>query len=778
MPAATGATSANENWFSKRFGSVLNGNLVKATQTRSGRRAIHIAMDRIRQRGFHFFFCVTCLTAFTSQSIKAELLTNAVQVLSLTDEQAAQRIPVRVTGVVTVAQPDWAGRFFLQDDSGGVFVELISNLHPETGDAVEVVGVSFPGGYAPIITAPKWKKIGTAPLPEARPVPIEQIMSGAEDGQRVEVAGVVRAVVPAGDTWDVGVAAGGYRIHVFPKPLIGIEPADLIGARVRVRGTVAASFNAPLRHLITVAMFVPLAEEFIIEKREAVSPFEQPTMPLNSIAQYRRDRLPGKRVHVRGTVTLQRRGEDFFIEDESGGLQVRSRQAEPLTVGEAVEAVGFPEFDGFLPVLTDAVFKKSEAAGTPVATKAVTVKEVQDGLHHAGLISLTARLLGRSVQHEPTLGRRAWLQTRLLLEQDNQLFTALVELPNDDLTLAGIPINSTIEVSGVCFTELGDDKHLKSLQVLMPNVGSVRLLAKPSWWTSRRLLIGSGILFAVLVGAVIWTVIVEKRNAVLGRLIREKEQAQLALQQANEHLEDRVRERTAQLKFQITARKEAEVQFKGTLLERTRLAQELHDTLEQSLTGIALQLDTSAKLFQNKPDAANHHLELARDQVTQSQVEVRRSIWDLRSRALERFDLPAALTASSRQLMEGTPVQIKVTTEGRVRPLPEIVEDNLLRIGQEAMTNIIKHSQATAAEIHLDYGPKNIVLRISDNGRGFVRNQCDGPAEGHFGLQGIAERVKRLKAELTLESEPGKGTLVMVRVGLETEVQSLDSSEL
>jgi signal transduction histidine kinase len=94
------------------------------------------------------------------------------------------------------------------------------------------------------------------------------------------------------------------------------------------------------------------------------------------------------------------------------------------------------------------------------------------------------------------------------------------------------------------------------------------------------------------------------------------------------------------------------------------------------------------------------------------------------------------------------------------------------------MTNVIKHSQATAAEIHLDYGPKNIVLRISDNGCGFERDQCDGPAEGHFGLQGIAERVKRLKAELTLESAPGKGTLVMVRVGLAGEGHPLDSSEL
>ena len=754
---------------------------MKTTRPRPCRKISRIPPNRIRWKrwaGILFLLASFWITFFIPQPGKAETLTNAIQILSLTAAQAEQRLPVRITGIVTITEPGWAGRFFLQDDTGGVFVELISTNHPEQGDVVEVAGVSLPGGYAPMITTPEWKKIGTAPLPAARQVPIEQIMSGAEDGQRVEIVGIVRTAAPAGDTWDVDLAAGGYRIHAFPKPLTGIEPVDLVGAKIRIRGTVATSFNPSSLQMITVALFVPLPGDFVIEQRESANPFEQAVVPLNSIAQYRRDRLPGKRVHVQGTVTLQRRGVDFFIEDKSGGLQVKSRQAEPLAVGAVVEAVGFPEYDGFLPVLTDAVFKKHKAAGTPVAAKAVTVKEIQDGLHHAGLITLTAQLLDRSVQHEPTLGHRAWLQTRLLLQQDNQMFTALVELPSDDKTLSDLPIGSTIEVSGVCFTELGENKQLQSLQVLMPNAASVRLLAKPSWWTAPRLLAGLAILTGVLMVAATWIFMVQQRNRALKVSIQEKTRAQQELQQANELLESRVAERTRQLKIEMSARKEAEVQFKGTLLERTRLAQELHDTLEQSLTGIALQLDTSAKLFQNKPAAANHHLELAREQVTQSQVEVRRSIWDLRSRALEQFDLPGALTVSSQQLTEGTPMQFKVRTEGRVRPLPEIMEDNLLRIGQEAMTNAIKHSHATTGEIHLDYGPKNIVLRITDNGRGFERDQSAGPAEGHFGLQGISERAKRLNAELTIESERGKGTLVMVRVGLDEEPPTIDSSEL
>jgi signal transduction histidine kinase len=223
------------------------------------------------------------------------------------------------------------------------------------------------------------------------------------------------------------------------------------------------------------------------------------------------------------------------------------------------------------------------------------------------------------------------------------------------------------------------------------------------------------------------------------------------------------------LKSQITARKEAELQFKAVLSERTRLAQEFHDTLEQTLTGIGLQLDTTSKLFQNKPEAANHHLSLARELVTQSQVDIRRSIWDLRSRALEQFDLAGALVASSKQLTDGADIHVEITALGRVRPLPETIEENLLRIAQEAMTNVVKHSRATSALVEIDYGPKNIVLRIKDNGRGFEQDRCAGPTNGHFGLLGISERVKRLGGELAIQSEPRTGTLVMVRVALEQE---------
>jgi signal transduction histidine kinase len=268
----------------------------------------------------------------------------------------------------------------------------------------------------------------------------------------------------------------------------------------------------------------------------------------------------------------------------------------------------------------------------------------------------------------------------------------------------------------------------------------------------------------VLIVIMSWTVMVSKKNSVLKFLIREREKAQTELQHAHDELEERVKERTAQLKFQITARKESEVQFKAVLTERTRLAQELHDTLEQTLTGIALQLETAAKLFERNPDGAVRHLELARNLMGQSQVELRRSVWDLRCRALEQFDLPGALLRSARQFTYGTGIEVAVTTKGQARPLPEVLEENLLRIGQEALTNVIKHSGAGGVKIELEFGPERVALQIKDDGQGFTPENSAGAREGHFGLLGMSERAKRLGGQVLITSAPGEGTTVRVEI--------------
>jgi signal transduction histidine kinase len=699
---------------------------------------------------------------------ESEVLTNAADVISLSAERASLSLKVSVTGVVTAADPTLKGRFFMQDGTGGVFVDNFDGQRLDAGDVVEVTGISHPGAYAPIITAPQVRKIGTAPLPPARPVTIERLMSGAEDSQRIEISGLVRNARVDGLRLAVELASGGYRFRVYCPVPPGKDPQTLVAAQVRVRGTAAEAHNRTLRQLIAPELYVPDLDDFVVEKAEMINPFDESVINVNSLMQYRRDNHISQRIHVRGVVTLQRLGDNLFLQDASGGLQVRSRQLDVFAPGDVVEAAGFPGIENFLPVLEDAILRKVELPPEPVKPTLASVEQIQSGLHHAGFISIKGRVMDRTVrqvrrqQAAPMVAR-----TTFVLQNSNSLFIAEADDALGTAELSSIPVGSFIEVSGVCLTEIDADGVVKAFRMLVGNRNDVRILEEPAWWTPQRLLIGLASVCAVLILAVSWTVMVSKRNSALKVLIGEKEHARIELQQAHDELEDRVKERTAQLKLQITARKEAQLKFQAVLTERTRLAQELHDTLEQTLTGIALQMDTAAKVMAREPAAANRHFELARDLVAQGQTEVRRSVWDLRSRALEHFDLPSALRESSKQLTEGTSIQVEVTAKGRVRPLPETIEDNLLRIALESLTNVLKHSGATAATIQLDYSPCNIFLQVEDNGKGFAVESCAGPRDGHFGLLGIKERAKRLGGQASVASTDGQGTLVRVQIPIE-----------
>ncbi|ACB74570.1 histidine kinase [Opitutus terrae] len=703
-----------------------------------------------------------------AQVAETARLTSAASVLSLSAEQAAKRLPITVTGVVTAAESDWSGQFFVQDETGGVFVENLRRSGPAPGDVVTVSGVSHPGAFAPIISLPEWRKLGTAPLPAAKPVLIENLEAGFEDGLRIEITGLVRTVVvePARTTLEL--AVGGFRLQVCAPPLSVGRPDALIAARVRVRGTTATHYNAALRHLTSVAVYVPTWDDLTVLEPEATNPFTTPPVPLKNVAGYRRDSGAAPRMHVRGRVTYQRAGDVIFVQDDSGGLQLQSNQTDVFTLGDEVEAAGFLEYEHHLPLLRDAVLRRGTAATQPVPVRPAPWSELKEGLHHGASITLRGRVLEQTTRPVArTASGFSGLATTWLMQGDELSFTAECETAADTPAPAVIPIGSVVEWDGVCVSTVDTHGRLQSLKLLLPSPTSFRIVAQPSWFTPQRLLIGMVGVSLVLIVAIGWLLTVSRKNAALRDVIRERESAQRELQEAHDTLEQKVAERTAQLHVEMGARKTEEVQFRAVLAERTRLARDLHDTLEQTLTGIALQLDTAAKLFGRDGEQSQHHLQLARNWLHQSQVDLRRSIWDLRSRELEQFDLAKALRQSAEQLVDGTSLTIDFRTTGDRRPLPEVVEENVLRIGQEAFTNIAKHARARRVLATLTFSPSTLRLRIEDDGVGFNVPAAPSAAESHFGLLGMTERAKRLGGHIKVDSAPGQGTSLTLEVPLE-----------
>ena len=137
-----------------------------------------------------------------------------------------------------------------------------------------------------------------------------------------------------------------------------------------------------------------------------------------------------RRVHVRGTVTLQRLGESLFLQDATGGLQVQSRELAAFSPGQVIEAVGFQSFDNFLPVLQDAAFRTTPEPRVALDPKPASVAEFQNGLHHAEFVSLKGKVMDRDVrnmrrQSADPMGTR----TTLVLQSDNVIFTAEADEP-------------------------------------------------------------------------------------------------------------------------------------------------------------------------------------------------------------------------------------------------------------------------------------------------------------------------------------------------------------
>ncbi|HVU18243.1 MAG TPA: histidine kinase [Candidatus Didemnitutus sp.] len=692
---------------------------------------------------------------------------NAAEIRALPTNVAESKLPVTIRGVVTAAEPDWHGKFVVQDESAGIFVQNIG-AQPEIGDFVEVQGHTGPGWFAPVIQSTGWKKLGRATLPAAKQVSIERLMAGVEASQRIEITGLVRSVtyVPSQKTM-VEVSIGGYRVRVFPKLPSQLNPRSLVAAKIRARGTVGTAFNAARRQLTAVNLFVPSADDFVIEEPERHPPFEQPALAIDDLAKFRTSATLGERLHVKGVLTCLRPGLDLFIQDDTGGLHLESRQPIALPLGTPIEAVGFLEIVNYQPVLRDAVVQELAEPPVVVHPMPVAMAELRDGRHAGELIVLRGVLLDHSVR--PVARDEAafvGVRTVCTLRNSEGSFTAEYEGPLESAAITAAPLGSLVEIEGVASFESGDDGRPKSVTLLLPEPGALRVIETPSWLTTQRLLIGFAIVGLLLAALVVWLLTVSKKNAMLHFLVAEREKAQRELQLAHDQLEVRVKERTEQLKVEMSVRKAAEVEFRAVLSERTRLARELHDTLDQALTGIMLQLDTAAKLFERNPADAGRPLELARRFLRQSRLELRRSIWDLRSRELEQFDLTQALSMAGGQILDGSNISFEMNTTGDRLRLPEIVEDNLLRIAQESLANVVKHSGATAVTLHLKFRPDEVALEIKDNGSGLVAGRVSTRGEPHFGLLGMTERARRLGGRLDVSGPPGEGTLVCAVIPL------------
>jgi signal transduction histidine kinase len=657
-------------------------------------------------------------------------LTSVRQVREISPEQAAQGYPVHLRGVVTFCNA-WADvGMFVQDATAGIYVKLGEGTNLHAGDVVEIEGPTAPGDYVPMVLAQRLHVLGPAPLPPAGRLTYEQLASGKEDSQWVEIQGVVRSVTPGSkDRTRLDLMLNGQRLSALVGNLDVAKAEELISATVRVQGVCRTRYNRR-RQLRAPYLSVTSLSNIVVE---VPAPGEIAEVPLASLLQFNSQGYYGRRVKVQGVVTQQKEN-SLFIQDGSASLYVRSTLTNPVAPGDVVQVTGFPVLGQYAPVLEDAIFHVVGHQAEP-APALVRIDQLPSDDYDTVLVRLRGKLMNRIERADEQI---------LVLEAENLILNARLNSSKADRRFQELQTGSELELTGVCLAQPMENWNPsveyapEAFQLLLRDSADVTLIRNPPWWTLSRLLWTLGLMSVVLLAGFAWVFA----------------------------LDQKVRQQTTIIQQKL--------QREAVLEERTRIAREFHDTLEQELAAITIQLETVAAQFDQSPRVARQMLELARNMTRRSLFEARRSVWDLRSHLLENSNLLTALIEVAKLMSHSSRVQIAVQTSGASRKLPPQMENNLLRVAQEALANALKHAQATRITVQLDYQPAKVSLCISDDGVGFDAANSTVAYSGHFGLLDMSERAEKMGGHYTIISAPGQGTKICVEVPTKGELSSTD----
>lgn len=645
------------------------------------------------------------------------LLRTAAEVQRLSPEDARQHRQVSLRGVITFAWNTAPTEFTIEDPTGAVWFPATNlPLACRRGTEVEVEGTTDSGVFGPFVRVARMRPLGPGTLPAARRVSLDELPMARHHGRRVEVTGIVRGqrVNPvAGLDWlALEISNGSGRVTVNLTHETVAHP-ELIDTEVRILGVNLHSTDAQQLAFLPMINAQSLADVEVITPANP-RPFAQPPTRLDNLMRSAGTAGAGHRVHMRGVVTFVSRQDWFYFQDESRGIRVSLREPLRPTVGEVVDVVGFPEPGTFSPIVRDAEWRSTGERRSPPAP----LVSLEEGTKHDGrIIMIQGTLL------EVTLADR---KAVLTLEQGTQRCRVYVL----DVFAQQWTEGSILRVTGVSTVATSDWESIVArrqppgFSLLVPNPQGVTQIQPAPWWTPTRaawLITAVAAILCCSIGTV-W-------------------------------LQTRKR-----LREDVATRAAAQAQFSAVLGERNRIAREIHDTLAQGFTGISAQLEVLNDRLQDAPASLRQHLDLARELVRSSLDEARRSVWNLRAQALAESGLGDVLDRLGRQLTVGGGAAFETRIDGCPRPLPVDVENNLLRIGQEAITNAVRHAGAKRISLGLEYLPDSIRLVVSDDGKGFDPSQIRPSSGGGFGLHGIRERAEAMHATLRIIRCAGGGT--------------------
>ena len=650
------------------------------------------------------------------------VLTTAAEVHGLNREEAQRGYPVHLRGVVTCVLPELQG-FTIQDATHGVYALDLSLRRPRLpgiGSYVEIRGTTDPRDFAPIVNATELAELGAGWLPEPVRPTWDQLINGSLDAQYVELRGIITAVSTNGVT----LLSREGRINVELR-LAGMANSELPrfeNSLVRMRGCLFANWNY-LTHRVKAGEVRLYGASISVDQPAPADLFAVRKRTFEELLLFDPEAGAFQRVRVSGLVLYAHEAECILTDGKSG---VRVLAANPLGLmpGDLAEVVGFSDLSGVSPTLREAVARKSRRGPLPPAT-VLPKEDMLDARYDASLVQASGTLVSM---------RRT--RSEQVLEMQSGVRSFVARLAGSEGLSGSLPPGCVLELTGV-YAGLGGNKaigqDITSFELLLNEPSDVKVLARPPWWTLRRLLAAVGALVCVLMAALVWI----------------------------KQLRWQVNERTRQLEKQIRERERIEQQ-RALEQERSRVAQDLHDDLGAGLTEISV-LGNQVRSRATSEQQRAQYLDQIDERAVRMVGALDEIVWAM-SPAQDSLDsLVSYFCLHADRFLGAANIAWRLDSG---RDLPDTPVNSLCRhelfmAFKEALTNVVRHSGATEVRLGFRLEQRFLVLTVADNGRGIAFEKRSRHSDG---LANMRARMEKLKGEFEIGSEPGQGTVLRFSV--------------
>lgn len=646
-------------------------------------------------------------------------LTTALEVQQLSREEAQREYPVKIQGVVTWVSDDYRS-FVIQDDTRAVYVwvgEISSEGLPKLGDYSTVTGVSQPADFSPIVVLKMATVLWKAEMPKPVIPARDQLLNGSLDAQYVEIRGLV--IAAENDRITLLASDGTVDLRVTPMSLPAVQ---ILNSVVRVRGCLLMNWDKNTHRVVLDQPLQMRAATVSVDVPPPKDLFAVDLLRVRELMQFDVRSDTFRRVRVSGQIIGQSDGL-YYLADDTIGLRFRPVAQYEFVSGDLVEVAGLVEFAGAGPILRQAVARKAGHASVPQPRPLV-------------LDSLGDSYDSTLVWTEGTLVDLKKRGDEQILEMQTGFKTFLARLKSSQPVAESWPIGSRLKLTGV-FSALDGNRNIgrdiNSFELILNRATDVQILARPPWWTLRRLFILVTFLTTGLALAFFWI-----------RSLRRQ-----------------VERRTTQLQLEIGERERAE-KWRAIEQERSRIARDLHDDLGSDLTEISM-LATAVPGQQPGLDAVGKRLREIADKSRSMISALDGVVWVVNARNDNLSSLVEYLASYAEEFLAKAGVACRVELPEAYQDqviVSEIRHDVLLSV-REALNNAVRHGRPTEVLLRMIISAAQFEVVIQDNGRGFEPGETKGD-----GLENMKLRMAKLNGGCQMQSGPGRGTTVTMTIPL------------